>query len=126
VPREILERIIEAANLAPSGMNTQPWRFVVVQDEGFRKKLLERAIPNSIQYLQPVKESNPARFEVIMKRYAELPDPVYYGAPAIVFVVGRGPYAAESWRINLLSVTSLQDAKKFSAIDDPNQIHDKA
>jgi nitroreductase len=32
VPRELLERVIEGASKAPSGSNTQPWVFVVVDD----------------------------------------------------------------------------------------------
>ncbi len=32
VPREKLNALIEAARLAPSGHNGQPWRFVVVDD----------------------------------------------------------------------------------------------
>ena len=32
VPREIIERCIEAASLAPSGANLQPWHFVAVAD----------------------------------------------------------------------------------------------
>jgi nitroreductase len=31
-----------------------------------------------------------------MKRYEELEDPVYYSAPAIVFVIGSGTYASDS------------------------------
>jgi len=33
VPQEIVRQIVEAAILAPSGKNKQPWRFVVVQGE---------------------------------------------------------------------------------------------
>ena len=33
VPREILERILTAGTLAPSGKNKQPWKFYVVQGE---------------------------------------------------------------------------------------------
>ena len=32
IPREILERCLEAARLAPSACNSQPWSFVVVDD----------------------------------------------------------------------------------------------
>jgi nitroreductase len=32
IPRETIERLIEAARWAPSGENAQPWRFVVVED----------------------------------------------------------------------------------------------
>ncbi len=34
-----LDMILEAARQAPSGENAQPWRFIVVKDEGTRRKL---------------------------------------------------------------------------------------
>ncbi len=39
VPAEDLERIIEAARLAPSGTNRQPWRFVLLGDDRKKSKL---------------------------------------------------------------------------------------
>ncbi|NLK52604.1 MAG: nitroreductase family protein, partial [Syntrophomonadaceae bacterium] len=36
VPREVLLRILDAANWAPSGMNLQQWEFIVVT--GNKKK----------------------------------------------------------------------------------------
>lgn len=41
VPREDIVRILEAARLAPSACNKQPWRFVVATDETLRGKILE-------------------------------------------------------------------------------------
>ena len=32
IPRDTLERLIEAARWAPSGENAQPWRFVIVEE----------------------------------------------------------------------------------------------
>ena len=43
IPEEHLNRVLEAARLAPSAGNRQPWRFVVVQDENTRAKLAELA-----------------------------------------------------------------------------------
>ena len=37
VPREILERILDAARWAPSWANTQPWEFVIVSGEPLDK-----------------------------------------------------------------------------------------
>ena len=34
-----LDMIMEAARQAPSGENAQPWRFIIVKDEGMRKKM---------------------------------------------------------------------------------------
>ncbi len=93
VPKDMINAIIEAGNEAPSGMNSQPWRFVVVEDEALHKKMIETTVPNAKKILEHVKTSNPDRYQLIMKRYEELEDPIYYSAPVIVFVVGKGPYA---------------------------------
>jgi nitroreductase len=39
VPREKLERILEAGRLAPSARNVEPWHFIVVTDKEKRKAL---------------------------------------------------------------------------------------
>lgn len=39
VDDETLERILEAARLAPSAKNRQPWRFIVIKKESLREKL---------------------------------------------------------------------------------------
>jgi nitroreductase len=39
VPDEMILEMLEAARLAPSGSNSQPWRFVVVTDPGEKKEL---------------------------------------------------------------------------------------
>ena len=39
VPDEMIEQMLEAARLAPSGSNRQPWRFMVVKDQESRQAL---------------------------------------------------------------------------------------
>jgi nitroreductase len=41
VPEEIFSRIMEAARLAPSGKNLQPWKFIIVKDQGLKHSLAE-------------------------------------------------------------------------------------
>lgn len=36
-----VRRLIEAARLAPSGSNVQPWRFIIVKDKDLKSKLRE-------------------------------------------------------------------------------------
>src|SRR5215217_4014817 len=43
VPQEMMVKVIEAATKAPSGGNSQPWAFIVVQDREKRNKLAEYA-----------------------------------------------------------------------------------
>jgi nitroreductase len=41
VPREVLEEIIDAARLAPTANNTQPWEFIVVTERDMRAKVAD-------------------------------------------------------------------------------------
>jgi nitroreductase len=39
IPQDMVDRMLEAARLAPSASNRQPWRFLVVRDRETRKQL---------------------------------------------------------------------------------------
>ena len=41
VPREIIEQIIQAGTWAPSACNIQGWRFIVIDDEMYLKKIVQ-------------------------------------------------------------------------------------
>lgn len=43
IPDEKIRTLLESARLAPSGTNTQPWRFIVIKDDDTKKKLQEAA-----------------------------------------------------------------------------------
>ena len=43
VPPEAIAVCIEAARLAPSACNAQPWKFIVVDDETLKQKVGEAA-----------------------------------------------------------------------------------
>jgi len=40
VPEEVLNRILEAVRIAPSGSNRQPWKFIIVKDKAMKKRLV--------------------------------------------------------------------------------------
>jgi nitroreductase len=52
IPKEIMERVLEMATWAPSGMNLQNWYFVVMQGE--RKDALVEIASKSYDYVEPV------------------------------------------------------------------------
>ena len=89
VPKALLEQIIDAGNLAPTG-SRQQWRFVVVTDKGFRGALKEKAIPRYESWME--RFGSPA-FKQIREPLDALDDPIYYNAPAIIFIIGIGPVA---------------------------------
>lgn len=41
VPREHFELILEAARNAPSGANSQPWHFIVIEDQALKDRITE-------------------------------------------------------------------------------------
>lgn len=85
--RDILQAIIEAGHAAPSGGNAQCWRFVVVTDNEFRNRLLSLALPRYRKWMANAPEP---LVEMRKEIDAMCSDPIYYEAPAIIFVIGSG------------------------------------
>ena len=86
VAREVLDQILKCGDSGPSGANNRAWRYVVVQDAGFKSKLIERSMPIYKKWL----EKMPDRFKALRVETDKAPDPIYYGASVIVFVIGKG------------------------------------
>ncbi|MDH7568922.1 MAG: nitroreductase [Armatimonadota bacterium] len=84
VERAHLEQLIDAARLAPSAMNTQPWAFGVLQGIENVRQYGARAKAHLLSHLHQF----PA-----LERYRErLTDPafeIFYGAPALVLIYAR-------------------------------------
>jgi nitroreductase len=55
VPRELLQQVIEAASKAPSGSNTQPWIFVVVDDPA-KLALIAAALRAFFENAEPLQD----------------------------------------------------------------------
>jgi len=47
IPEDVLNKVLEAARIAPSGKNFQPWKFIIVRD---RKKREELAVASRNQF----------------------------------------------------------------------------
>jgi nitroreductase len=41
VPRELIEKVVDAGRRAPTAMNAQPWEFIAITDKQFRGTLAE-------------------------------------------------------------------------------------
>jgi len=39
IPKEVIEQIVDCGRWAPTAMNLQPWKFVVIADESMRSKI---------------------------------------------------------------------------------------
>jgi nitroreductase len=87
-PREVLERVMEAALWAPSGMNLQAWEITVmagkVRDEFV--ELVHQAVKNLIPLLQKAQVPEKSQ-ELVMKFFKNLG-----GAPVVIAVtIGKNP-----------------------------------
>ena len=83
ISKEVIDRLIEAAKWAPSGMNEQPWGFIVVQNKALIKELSDRAIP----YIKGMIEGNP-KYIRYKKRMKVKDFSIFYYAPCVVMVIG--------------------------------------
>jgi nitroreductase len=54
VERRLLEECLEAARLAPSAENGQPWRFVVFDDPGKKEALAQAVFRGAYAYTRPL------------------------------------------------------------------------
>ncbi len=94
VPRDIIEKALEAANTAPSGANLQPWHFVVVSGPETKKKIREAAEAEEREFYEhraseewlaalaplgtdsskPFLETAPYLIAVFLQKYGQLED----------------------------------------------------
>lgn len=91
VPKEIIDKILKAGTLAPSGMNAQPWRFVVIEDRNTIIKLSKKVKETLL------KMSWPGEFK---KMFQSEKDTIFYGAPLLILV--SVPKREEMKTVNLL------------------------
>ena len=60
VPRDLLLKVLNAGVQAPSGMNTQPWKFVVIEDPE-RKRWFAERYGQAIESRMPTMPADPAK-----------------------------------------------------------------
>ena len=89
VPKELLNQIVEAGIWAPSSMNRQPWKLVVVTDEKALQALRKEAKLSLIAYLNTdeAKAKYGAAIKRFMPRAEGEDDELLYNAPCVIFVV---------------------------------------
>ena len=80
VSREDLVKIVEAGRLTPSGCNSQPWKFIVVDEEEAKARLCDALVMENGGCSCPWRASVPAFIVVCEKEAAVMPSVVeYYG-----------------------------------------------
>ena len=89
VPRSMIDRCIDAARLAPSACNSQPWSFIVVDDRETRDRMAKGAFSGIYAINAFVKEA-PVIIVVITERsgYAAQLGSYFRGTPYNLIDIG--------------------------------------
>jgi nitroreductase len=83
VPDDIIKELIKVGTYAPSAMNKQPWRFVVVKDKDTIAMLSDRAKKSWLDSAAKTDDPDIARLAGAMK----MPGfNIFYNAPVVVFI----------------------------------------
>jgi len=68
IDREKIERCLEAARLAPSASNSQPWTFIVVDEPELKDKLVEEAFSGILHNFNKFTKNAPVLVVVVTER----------------------------------------------------------
>jgi nitroreductase len=91
VPKEVIDKLLEAGVWAPSGMNAQPWRFVVIENRESINRLSRKTKEVLLDGQWPSDYKDAFKSEN---------DVIFYGAPLLILMCIP---KKEDWRtINLL------------------------
>jgi nitroreductase len=97
VSKEQIEAVLEAGTWAPTGMNRQPWRFIVIENKELIKYVSDETKAMVKQMMPP-----------LSKQFATKEDIVCYSAPVLILICSEKDQQWEN--INLLdSVLAAQN-----------------
>ncbi|MCD6301871.1 MAG: nitroreductase family protein [Staphylothermus sp.] len=80
VPREVIEKILDTARFAPSARNSQPWRFIVVDDPSIKEQFA-----NIHPWAQPLKNA-PLGIVVVADKNTSPTSYLVDGANATIYI----------------------------------------
>jgi nitroreductase len=85
VPLEVVKEIVQESCFAPSSMNGQTWRFIIIMDKAMIRRLSEESKKNTLE--QILEEPDSPRRRLVSSLRDETFN-VYYNAPCLVYIAG--------------------------------------
>lgn len=85
IPAKDIVRILDAARLAPTSGNQQPWKFLVIRDRAVINQMKEACIKESMDYYDSQKDNKQPRTEFEQKARQVFTD--YCSAPVYIVVL---------------------------------------
>jgi nitroreductase len=97
VPKELIEQILDAGRSAPSSLNTQPWKFIVITDRKLIGEMsssiklfikrLQTFLPILRLFIKELRDEKTAG--AIRKTALSEEDTVFYGAPLLILIASE-------------------------------------
>jgi nitroreductase len=85
---EDIKFLIDCAGYAPSGLNMQPWAFLVIKNKDKILQLSEICKKSMIPLLEDMKKSSKTAADFLAFLKKEGSD-IFYGAPVVVIILGN-------------------------------------
>ncbi len=87
VPEKDLVKIVDAARMAPTAGNQQPWKFLIVQGKDQVDKLKKEALSETEQYFKETKKLSGNELNKKLEQAKKRLDEGYLSAPAYIVVL---------------------------------------
>jgi nitroreductase len=88
IPDEDIKFLIDCARYAPSGLNMQPWAFLVIKNKDKILNLSEICKTSMIPHLEDMKNTSKSAAEYLTFLKQNGSD-MFYGAPVLVIILGN-------------------------------------
>jgi nitroreductase len=85
VPLDLVQEIIRDACMAPSSGNGQPWKFIIVNNREWIRRLSDESKGNLVSFLEKNPDSPLKKYEAALRNQEFN---VFYNAPCLVYIVG--------------------------------------
>lgn len=86
IPEKDIIKIIDAARMAPTSGNQQPWKFLVIKDRDKIKKMKEACLKSALDRFDKNKNSNETK-EQFTERVSNQLSAGYFSAPVFIIVL---------------------------------------
>lgn len=100
VPKEFIDQLLDAARMAPSAMNRQPWKFYVLTDKRKIKTFSKEIAGIAVKELKHVSLKEAAKLTLSFFHFSKMidflknDDHIFYGAPVVIFITSP---LADEW-----------------------------
>jgi len=81
----VLDEILRDTCQAPSAMNQQPWKFIIIQDRNLMERISDESKKNLLRELENNPNSRLKKYEAMLRQRFN----VFYNAPCLVLIVGK-------------------------------------